>query len=139
MKKIWFSLTAALVVWSVVCISPHVAHAESGILVADIPFDFYVGAQKLPAGRYTVRTEGDPALLRIYDGAGHATLTYSHAINTSDTTRSLMIFNRYGDQYFLSEVRWSGSVARQLMISPLETQIAKDSAPPRVIAVRNTR
>jgi len=139
MKKIWFSLTVALVVWSVVCISPHPAHAQSGILVADIPFDFYVGAEKLLSGRYTVRTQGDPALLRISDGAGHATLTYSHAINTSDTTRSLMIFNRYGDQYFLSEVRWSGSVARQLMMSQFETQIAKHSAPPRVIAVRNTR
>jgi hypothetical protein len=141
MTKIWVSLIVASVVLSVMCINPHVAHAQSEALVAEIPFDFYVGTLKLPAGQYTVKAQADPALLRVYDGNGHVSLTYSNGVHRpGGTLRSEMLFNRYGDQYFLSEVRWTGySVARQLLKSPFETEIAKDSAPPRVIAVRNTK
>jgi hypothetical protein len=41
MTKMWSSLAVASVVLGVMCISPHVAHAQSEALVAEIPFDFY--------------------------------------------------------------------------------------------------
>ena len=78
-------------------------------LTADIPFEFSVSNQKLPAGKYWIsranESAGD-AVLQIRSTDGHSTATrFSIPIFTfNPKNRGELIFHKYGDQYFLSEV-----------------------------------
>lgn len=82
----------------------------SATLRADIPFDFTVSGKTLPAGTYTVRqaSSNDLATLSItsIEGKGGA---FFHSILLDDRTgqsQAKLVFHRYDDRYFLSEV-WS--------------------------------
>jgi len=135
------ALTVAVLTMAVICLIPAIVQAEAQLLKADIPFDFYVGSQKLPAGQYTVTRLADPALLRIFDGNGHGSLTMSTEVyNRPGAPGGKLIFNRYGDQNFLCEVRWlEGSSGRQLPPSSLEARIAKNRSAEKVFATTNNR
>ena len=72
----------------------------------DIPFTFVVGGVHLPAGHYHVYHPGDPYLVVIEkdDGRSRA-MAYVHPSETSPRESSTkLVFNKYGDQYFLSQV-----------------------------------
>ena len=75
-------------------------------LRAKIPFDFVVGNKKLPAGEYflgNAQTTSDLVLaISSRDGVAH-TLTIPVQIGTP-TDKAKLVFNRYGDQYFLFQV-----------------------------------
>ena len=128
------TLAAALAALALTCISPTIALGQSGVIRVNIPFDFYLGSQKLPAGEYTVVRHADPALIHLYDGNGHTSAALSNAVsNRSKTWDAQLVFNRYGDQYFLSEVRgWGSLFARQLIKSSFEVEVAKSSTAERV-------
>jgi hypothetical protein len=73
---------------------------------ADIPFAFIVSGVHLPAGQYHVYHPGDPYLVVIEKDDGRArAMAYVHpsATNTGESSTKL-VFNKYGDQYFLSQV-----------------------------------
>jgi len=86
------------------------ANAQSSrMVVADIPFDFNVGGKVLTAGEYTVKAfnaNGDA--LAISNKQSNKTairLTLSiEAGRAPEQTK--LVFHRYGQRYFLSEV-WS--------------------------------
>ena len=81
-------------------------------IVADIPFDFTVRGATLPAGHYTVRRLGsDPEVMEILGVDNHRTpllFMVETAQVSKEPNRSEIIFNRVGDQYFLSEVFEAG-------------------------------
>jgi hypothetical protein len=88
---------------------PSKAHAQVvGELRANIPFQFHVGNTKLPAGEYTVRMveDSDLTLMEISSADGSAsTLFQVQEVEASTTpTKSELIFNKYGDQYFLAQL-----------------------------------
>jgi hypothetical protein len=71
----------------------------------DIPFAFVAGGVHLPAGLYHVSHPGDPYFVLIEKNDGRArALVYVHpsAINFGESTK--LVFNKYGEQYFLSQV-----------------------------------
>lgn len=80
-------------------------------LVAEIPFDFTVCQKQLPAGKYTVRpiSRANPSVLLV-----HGDKNLSEIICTQDVrgdraaAEGSLIFNRYGDQRFLSELWFPG-------------------------------
>ncbi len=83
--------------------------AQTITMQANIPFAFTVGSRSLPAGEYTIRNTGNPYVLMFQaeDGsAGALTLTkHETVIRTDDPAADTkLVFNRYGNQYFLSEV-----------------------------------
>jgi hypothetical protein len=86
------------------------AHAQtSRVQKANIPFSFTVADKTLPAGEYTVERlnpESDKAVLAIRSADGSMNkivmTTPVQAGRTQETAR--LVFNRYGDQYFLAEV-----------------------------------
>lgn len=94
----------------------------------DIPFDFTVGQSLLRAGRYSV----DPIsrsvlLLRRIDGSKSVLVLAVPALEFGNKEKpGRLIFNRYGHQYFLSEVWLSGSETG-LYLDPCraERQLAK--------------
>lgn len=90
-------------------IYPAKAHAQIiGELKADIPFQFYAGTAELPAGEYVLRML-DNSNLRIMeissaDGATAALFQVQDARANSAPRKGELIFNKYGDLYFLTSV-----------------------------------
>ena len=83
-------------------------------LTANIPFDFTVADKKFQAGKYSIiRAEqgvGD-TIVRISSADGHANtnrLTIP-VIRLTAQDKATLVFHRYGDEYFLSQVWPAGA------------------------------
>lgn len=101
------------------------AFAEQAIK-AQIPFPFHMGGSVLPSGSYTVDNGVAREVLRFKSADGKSTVILSHAVQSTATpTRTKLVFNRYGDQYFLSQV-WAGdgNTGRELPKTRLEKEVA---------------
>jgi hypothetical protein len=77
---------------------------------ADIPFEFRVGTVVMPAGQYDVNLsynnfQGMLSLECRECGARTTALTFK-AVSDQAHTEGRLVFNRYGDTYFLS-AGWS--------------------------------
>jgi hypothetical protein len=100
----------------------------------DIPFEFTAGGKTIPAGLYTVRpADLNRNALTISSREGrHSVIFLVNATASSMARkRSSLVFNRYGDRHFLSEVwRLGESTGRQLIPSSQERELSlarKDS------------
>jgi hypothetical protein len=103
--------------------------AQSIFLRAEIPFDFAAGNTRLPAGEYQVKFVSQQAvLIQSKDARSSAVVSTmaTQANKTSDVGK--LVFNRYGDQYFLSKI-WSSAsdTGRALYKSRLEREVAAQS------------
>jgi len=111
-------------------VSANAQLASHGV-IADIPFDFIVGDETLPSGKYTVRTAtADGQGLRISNLAGKASvMRLSNSIAEKNEKRNArMVFHRYGQQYFLAEI-WSGEAyGSQLRQSKRERNLRQELA-----------
>jgi hypothetical protein len=82
------------------------AHAETdGTEIATVPFDFYAGGQKMPAGKYTIGidVEGERILLR--DDSGHHQMFLMGTPEKDGNDKSELVFEHAGDVYALKEVK----------------------------------
>ncbi|MGC1424894.1 MAG: hypothetical protein WA354_22795 [Terracidiphilus sp.] len=80
------------------------AIAQQPAIKANIPFDFRVGDTWMPAGEYTISSPLESIVqLRSADLAKTATITSSPSFNESNSGSEL-VFDKYGDQYFLHRV-----------------------------------
>jgi hypothetical protein len=108
--------------------STQVARAQNP-LVVNVPFDFMAGSTKLPAGEYAIKISGPQnALLLINraDASHSVFMPTNAAVANEPKSESKLIFNRYGDSYFLSEVWSEGSArGRRLLKSDREKEIAQ--------------
>lgn len=83
--------------------------AQSGrLLAANIPFNFYVKDRAFPAGPYTVEPiqVGGSDALRIQSADGHITAFVPVRCSRARANQvvSTLVFKRFGEQYFLSQV-----------------------------------
>jgi hypothetical protein len=102
-----FPLFIALVV--ALTIHPAKAHAQViGELEVDIPFQFHAGNAKLPAGKYVLHMldNSDLKVMEIStaDGSTSALFDVQNAEANSAPRKSELIFNKYGDRYFLAKI-----------------------------------
>jgi hypothetical protein len=108
--------------------STRVAQAQE-MMVVNIPFDFVAGNMTLPAGEYSIRVAAPERTLLLIDrkdAAASAFMNTNPVTKIEIQTESKMIFNRYGDRYFLSEVWTAGSSrGRQLLKSAREKEMAQ--------------
>ncbi|MGC1415906.1 MAG: hypothetical protein WA817_11520 [Candidatus Acidiferrum sp.] len=108
--------------------SPRVAQAQE-IMKVDVPFDFVAGNRSLPAGEYSVNVSGPMHTLMLLnrDVSGASAILGTNAVLAIEPqSQSKLIFNRYGDRYFLSQVWSEGSPSgRQLQKSAREKEIAQ--------------
>jgi hypothetical protein len=124
--------TRALVMAGVMALtamaSTRVAQAEE-LLVINIPFDFVAGNTTLPAGEYAIKVSAPERTLLLIDRQDAAASAFMNTdpVATSEIqTESKLIFNRYGDRYFLSQVWTAGnSRGRQLRKSAREKEMAQ--------------
>ena len=90
-------------------IYPTKAHAQIiGNLEVTIPFQFHAGDTKLPAGKYFVHTvdNSDLTIMEIIsaDGSTSALFEVHDAEANSTPAKSELIFNKYGNRYFLAKL-----------------------------------
>lgn len=110
-------------------------------LTANIPFDFSVAGQKLPAGKYLINraqvSDGD-MVIQIRSTDGHSNITRLTIPVSADrpAKNGTLVFHRYGDEYFLSEIWPAGGVTgRELHKSRAERELARKAQDSGVAAL----
>jgi hypothetical protein len=103
-----------------------------GNLEADVPFQFHVGKTTLPAGRYMIHEleGGDLTIMQISSADGKLSALFDVESAQAKTTpeKSELIFNKYGDSYFLSEMFDEGNVdGSRLFASRDEKRASKEN------------
>jgi hypothetical protein len=108
--------------------------------VTSIPFDFVVGQKSLPAGEYVVkpnRRNSDSAWL-VQSKDGHDTVLIStRSVQASKTQKKTkLVFNKYGDKYFLSQIWTDGSDSgREVIRRKQERELEKVMIAQRTIVL----
>lgn len=132
MKKL-FSVIAMGCLLSLLLVGSVQAQLPGTEIRASIPFDFSVRGVTLPAGDYTITRIGDEPtglLMRnIHDKRKHVLFETEPENGRRIPRRNVLVFNRYGDSYFLEEVVTAGeSVGRELTPSHQERTLRRDMA-----------
>ena len=100
--------------------------AQTIDLKANIPFRFQVGQVEMPSGEYRVSHRNGVLTVRKTDGHPSAVMALTMAQDLSNPPASgALIFNRYGNQYFLSSARSPYSTEAQNLP---KTRIEKEYA-----------
>jgi len=107
------------------------ANAQSLYVKANVPFNFVVDKDTLPAGNYSIRSinsETGGRTLVIQSGTKAMKLINSDVANSlKGAQTSHLLFHRYGDEYFLAQIWVQGeNVGRQFRMSRREAEIAKN-------------
>jgi hypothetical protein len=111
-----------------IIVAANIAAQAQGVrrMVVNVPFDFVVGKQTLPAGTYTFKQmmrDNDKMLLVQSADLRTAQSAQTSPVEASAATESAprLDFRRYGDKYFLARVWAAGQMTgRELPKSQLE-------------------
>ena len=130
MKKI-LSVTMAVCVFAVVIAVSTRAQEPGASVRAEIPFDFIVRGKTLPAGTYEIRRITDEPIGLIIRNVDHhrdqVMFRTDPVYARNEPNHSLIVFHRYGETYFLSEVVTAGEqTARELTPSPAEKLMRRE-------------
>jgi hypothetical protein len=81
-------------------------------IVTEVPFEFMVSNKIAPAGEYVVQEmtmDGKTLAIRNADARVNLLSTASLGEAKESAANYTLIFNRYGDRYFLSGIKLAGS------------------------------
>ena len=144
MKKQAFTNFATLILLSMLtAVSVSAQSHRSGAI--NIPFNFTIGQQTMPPGQYTVgpnrKDFNNVWLVQSRDSRTNALFTTMSVRANETQEKTRLVFHKYGDQYFLSQI-WTpgGQGGRQLPVSQRERELARNASVPQLIvlnAVRN--
>lgn len=108
----------------------HGAFAQQPVLRVQVPFAFHDGSHTFSAGLYEIRAARENMLViqsASGDSAGLSMTQGAWQQRAPDTAR--LIFHKYGDEYFLSEVWTAGNtLGRKLLTSRAEKQLLSSPA-----------
>jgi hypothetical protein len=118
------------------------AYAQTVNLKAKVPFNFVLSGRTLPSGEYTLQSlESVDHALVIRGADQKASIFLSNtcaSLNASERTK--LIFARYGNQYFLSQIWMAGNnTGYQLPKSHREIEVARNSTVEKVIVLAALR
>lgn len=105
------------------------AHAQgSRTQSVNIPFNFNVGDENLPAGDYKVTRLMNGGEAIAISGSESAIRLTSLIVKNEPARRSKLVFHRYGDTYFLSELWTAGDAnGRRLVKSKTEGRLQREA------------
>ena len=115
------------------------ASAQSVHMRAKVPFNFIAVGSTLAAGEYEIQSIGaeDKVLVIRNRNSSEAVLVFStsaEALNAASATK--LVFHRYGNSYFLSELWVEGDkLGHQVTPSSRETEIAMDTPSTDVVVL----
>jgi hypothetical protein len=100
--------------------------AQSNGVAAKVPFPFAVGDKVLPAGYYTLKSKSSHVLMIKNPDQSAAALILFQEDGKKSPNGGKLVFHKYGDQYFLSEVLCdSAGMHAQLPTSKREKKTAQ--------------
>jgi hypothetical protein len=130
-KKYLFALAISL------ALPMGAAHAQTTHLKVTVPFEFTVGDTTLPAGEYDIQAKGTWGgnVLSICNRKVNASAFVISAsyVTAKNSKRSELVFNRYGQQYFLAEVWGANDLGRRMPISSRRVELAKGQSESEVV------
>jgi len=101
--------------------------------VINIPFNFIIGQKILPAGEYTIRPNRMDSKtvwqVQGYDTQAAAFFLTIPVLAGETQEKTRLVFHKYGDQYFLSQIWTAGdNSGRELSMPRKEVELAKNTA-----------
>jgi hypothetical protein len=131
-KLVVFAITLPLLLSAV-------ASAQTIHVRANVPFNFIAGSTMFSAGQFEMQStgNGDKVLVIRNLNSMAGTLVLSNSCESPNaSSRTRLVFHRYGAQYFLAEV-WSQGTARghQLPTSSREEELAKDFSRTEIVLI----
>ena len=126
MKSICSLLTIAVLLAAT---SVSVQAQERPLTTVTVPFAFTVENSNLPAGSYTVSVLPPYNMLKVQSADGRKVVMIRAIPSTSptDAKQAKFVFNRIGNEYFLSQVWELGSKThRDLFLGNRAQELAKD-------------
>jgi hypothetical protein len=106
-------------------------------VTADVPFEFQVGKAVLPAGHYEVNrgvnrgfaNNSDALTIACTDCKTSAIFAFTRRIdNPKEAEETRLVFNRYGDRYFLSKIIFASlGGLNELKQSKTEREFARNT------------
>ena len=127
-------ITAIALLIAATFITAGKAIAQDYAVQATIPFSFNVNGKQLPAGNYRLGTDMTSSrILTISDRTQHASaLAMAMPAAEQKHKSNQLVFHKYGDQYFLCEIRSQESslnvelpTSKQEKRAKAETQVAR--------------
>lgn len=129
-------LLSKLAVTSAVLALTFVSIANAQTMRVSIPFGFSAGDKVLPAGEYRVELNRSANRMLVNDvnGKDGCFLAVKVYRESGAVERGSLIFNRYGDRYFLAQVNAPGASQEALVFSNrTERESAKAQAGVRTV------
>jgi hypothetical protein len=110
------------------------ASAQSLIVAkkVKVEFDFYAGKKLMPAGEYEFKLTPNHQThklvqVRQLDGSAIATITSVPSSSFKSLKPGAIVFNKYGDQYYLARLRFGDSeYAHSVIKSKRERKLLND-------------
>jgi len=109
MKRQSFAILMTLTLLFVLTAASAFAQSST-VLKVTVPFQFSVRGKLLPAGKYTINRESQGFLI-IQSADRHLSCVVAtiHAQSSRMRDESSLVFNHYGEFYFLSAIRTEGT------------------------------
>lgn len=100
-------------------------HAQVGAVKVQVPFEFHIAKQTLPAGEYLLWSVRDELFLRIAGGRTVAMVQSNRTVHDGGNTGKV-VFNCYEKRCFLSQL-WTPDpdASRQIPRSKSEIELSK--------------
>jgi hypothetical protein len=117
-------LTAAAAITAAAPVS-----AQDVDLVARVPFEFTVANSALPRDTYQLsRLDGHPEMLLVRGDRKGVFVRTEEMGRQRDNVAPSLLFHRYGNQYFLREIRLEGNARLDLPETKAEREAAEGRA-----------
>lgn len=126
MKKQSFKLFALALVLGLFTVLGTASPANAqGVLQLNIPFEFNVGSEKYAAGKYEIKKINSSVYLFRKTGESKSFLvaTNTDVAQNKNVKFEGIVFNRYGETYFLREIFAHRAFGREISESKLEKEI----------------
>jgi hypothetical protein len=112
--------------------------AQSNDTISHVPFAFKVGKAELPRDTYRISSMSGHTDVFLISGYRHSAVLMGQPDGREKDSKPRLVFRRYGDQYFLHEVRLPGNTGLTLPESRQEREAAQrlaSNAKPEVVVV----
>jgi len=104
----------------------------SSKIVAQVPFEFMVANKTVPAGEYVVQAltmDGNTLVIRNTEAKVGLVSNSSQTEGKQGASHYALVFNHYGDRYFLSGIKLEGSkITYRLPESKVEAELRAQNA-----------
>ena len=130
-KQIVKRLTLLMSIVGLALMSAVAVNGQTGKVIAQVPFDFTVANKDFRAGECQVRkinSAGNVLSIESADAKSQlVTLTNATGPAKGEELKAKLVFHRYGNRYFLSQVWVAGEMSgRELEKSKQERAIARE-------------